>query len=186
MSQAMVARSAVVCVGLALQIALAPAWSAPPGGQYAENLAALYAEYQWVLAAQDACAKAQAKQQAEFDGLADALEASAPPVVSVTLRRLKRCGDLRRERFSSKLGDESGRFRDRDSKGGEFDERVERWILVEAAALRGQRLGTNESLTQGKNDFRALTCAPCPPERRPLKQIGERPGAFANPVFHEP
>jgi hypothetical protein len=63
----MVARTAALCLGLAFQIVLSPAWSAPPGGQYAENLAALYAEYQWVLAARDACGKTQTKQQAEID-----------------------------------------------------------------------------------------------------------------------
>ena len=51
-----------------IPMVLSPTLWAQPRGEHAENLAALYSEYQWVLATREACNKAQAQQQADIDG----------------------------------------------------------------------------------------------------------------------
>ena len=60
-----------IFLGQALLLIVAPIAMAQPRGEYAENLAALYGEYQWVLAVRETCNKTQPKRQADIDSALD-------------------------------------------------------------------------------------------------------------------
>jgi hypothetical protein len=67
MNEAMAVRRSALLFGQVVLLALSPMLSAQPRGEYAANLAALYGEYQWVLAVREACNKTQSKQQADLE-----------------------------------------------------------------------------------------------------------------------
>ena len=48
-------------------LAISPMLAAQPRAEYGANLAALYGEYQWVLAVRETCNKRRPERQAEID-----------------------------------------------------------------------------------------------------------------------
>ena len=64
----MLYRLLIVFFSQAFLVAGSSTAMAQPRGEYASNLAALYGEYQWVLAARETCNKTQPKRQADIDG----------------------------------------------------------------------------------------------------------------------
>ena len=68
MNAAIAVRRAALLFGQVVLLTFGPLLAAQPRAEYAANLAALYGEYQWVLAVREACNKAQSRQQADIDG----------------------------------------------------------------------------------------------------------------------
>jgi hypothetical protein len=64
-------KRAVLFFGHALLLAFSPIVTAQPSTEYPAHLAALYGEYQWVLAVREACNASEPKSQADVEGALD-------------------------------------------------------------------------------------------------------------------